>query len=443
MSILTILKNAFKNNDERNKELIDRVNKDTKKFKPIKPDGIRIGYDVLYTSPNIALINTASRLCVGMNPNKTYEEQKAQVGRMSNRNHWSVFEHSNVIAVLYFNKGAVDGSILLDIAEILSNAKYCNVKVSETKSRYNILIGGSSRAFGHILLETNPNNSLINTIKVIMETSFEKEILIPYIRLGLLNENLCTYVPSNPDKMDIKTMVGDRVNLLWADPVDYIYTKAKKFGFSMKDIYDVSIISFLFHDISRACYDQMARHRNAISTESQRYVQHKTGYVSFIDPFDIVDYPDIDEDTRHRIHSMDPFYIYSFALKSGLKKEDARAWLPMNAKIRSAMTFTYSYLSHFIQLRSDKSAQSEVQLVSKEINKYVDNIVNKTIVDTKKEKEFSGKISTLHKYNNYDNYFVINNVDETTEEADNDVIVDDETSIPEPMDVEKIANQIK
>ena len=114
----------------------------------------------------------------------------------------------------------------------------------------------------------------------------------------------------------------------------------------------------------------------------------------------------------------------------------------MNAKIRSAMTFTYSYLSHFIQLRSDKSAQSEVQLVSKEINKYVDNVVNKTIIDTKKEKEFSGKISTLHKYNNYDNYFVINNVDETTEEAD-DVIVDDETSIPEPMDVEKIANQIK
>ena len=187
----------------------------------------------------------------------------------------------------------------------------------------------------------------------------------------------------------------------------------------------------------------MARHRNAISTESQRYVQHKTGYVSFIDPFDIVDYPDIDEDTRHRIHSMDPFYIYSFALKSGLKKEDARAWLPMNAKIRSAITFTYSYLSHFIQLRSDKSAQSEVQLVSKEINKYVDNVINKTIIDTKKEKEFSGKISTLHKYNNYDNYFVINNVDETTEETDNDVIVDDETSIPEPMDVEKIANQIK
>ena len=33
--------------------------------------------------------------------------------------------------------------------------------------------------------------------------------------------------------------------------------------------------------------------------------------------------------------------------------------------------------------------------------------------------------------------------DETTEETDNDVIVDDETSIPEPMDVEKIANQIK
>ena len=52
MSILTILKNAFKNNDERNKELIDRVNKDTKKYKPIKPDGIRIGYDVLYTSPH-------------------------------------------------------------------------------------------------------------------------------------------------------------------------------------------------------------------------------------------------------------------------------------------------------------------------------------------------------------------------------------------------------
>ena len=133
---------------------------------------------------------------------------------------------------------------------------------------------------------------------------------------------------------------------------------------------EVCTFSVVFHDISRACANQMTRHRVAISQESQRYVKHDTDKSQFINPIDtcLERYKDLNPIVKDNLtKDVDPFYTYKYALSNGLLKEDARAWLPMNVNTKVMMTFTYSQLAHFITLRTSSGAQEEVRQVGNDI----------------------------------------------------------------------------
>ena len=58
--------------------------------------------------------------------------------------------------------------------------------------------------------------------------------------------------------------------------------------------------------------------------------------------------------------------VYGQLIDQGMLKQDARGFLPFNVTTKLMMTFTYSDLIHFFNMRIDKAAQPEVQEMAKE-----------------------------------------------------------------------------
>ena len=329
---------------------------------------LKTEFRVIDVSPNVYILNRAGRVCVNMLPVEGYKAQLEYAKRMGARGHESPFEHTNTIALISL---AFDSTCnVFDIYDVIETLSTCNFNKVITKFSNNkiyILLGGSVRAFGNILRETNEENVFCeDVIKNIMYQSFEKELLDSYIKEGYLDEDECIYHPStNACLLYTSPSPRDRQS----KPLD-VYNKIKEYGFTLHDAMEVCTFSVVFHDISRACANQMTRHRVAISQESQRYVKHDTDKSQFVNPIDICldRYHDLNPIVKDELTKFtDPFETYKYALSNGLLKEDARAWLPMNVNTKVMMTFTYSQLAHFITLRTSSGAQEEVRQVGNDI----------------------------------------------------------------------------
>lgn len=179
-------------------------------------------------------------------------------------------------------------------------------------------------------------------------------------------------------------MLLERVDLIYNQDVVNVYKKIRQFGFTIEDACKVCTVSFLFHDVSRSCANQMTRHRVAISQESQRYCKVDTiDGSNFVDPIALQRdgrYKDLDPGIQENIIdeiNVDKFTSYSRLINVGIVKEDARAWLPMNVTTKLMMTFTYKQAAQFIDLRSSKGAQFEVRLVAEEMKKHL--LTNKDV----------------------------------------------------------------
>ena len=116
----------------------------------------------------------------------------------------------------------------------------------------------------------------------------------------------------------------------------------------------------------------MVRHRNAITQESQRYVDYSNA--AFADPTTFK--PDkYDPDQVYEItFGGQTFHMTSNELgeaiigtyecmrDQGMLKEDARSFLPGNVKCRKLyMTFTYRTFMKFLELRCHSAAQAEIR----------------------------------------------------------------------------------
>ena len=265
-----------------------------------------------------------------------------------------------------------------------------------------VLIGGSIRGYLHVLRETNVDNTVLPYFKNIIYSSVEKVFLKSVINEGLLEEDKCTYYPNSTvdlvpssmtqfknekEKKELENSVkdnydavanyikdpievqGDYCDLVFNnDPFD-IFMNVKEFGFSMRDVYKVTAITFVFHDISRSCANQLVRHRNAITQESQRYVtkRYKTEE-DFVNPIKMQledRYKDTSKTVINKALNFDVFENYRYLISGAIFKEDARAFLPMNVKTTIMMTFTYWNFAKFLDLRLDKAAQLEIRRMAK------------------------------------------------------------------------------
>jgi len=119
---------------------------------------------------------------------------------------------------------------------------------------------------------------------------------------------------------------------------------------------------FLIEGISRACANQLTRHRLAsFVQESQRYVDVRDR--ALIHP------PSLKEELWEkalRLHERARL-LYEELVREGIPKEDARYVLPIGTETRLVMCANFRELRHIIRLRGSKAAQWEIREVARRI----------------------------------------------------------------------------
>ena len=115
--------------------------------------------------------------------------------------------------------------------------------------------------------------------------------------------------------------------------------------------------------ISIACQNQLVRSKHLdFLVESKRYVDATKGEFEFI-------MPDVDGVSREKMEFfwIDVTRLYQELLDSGLKKEDARAILPLNTSTKVNIAGNLQSWMDAIRLRVSNKAQREIRLMFIEI----------------------------------------------------------------------------
>lgn len=116
--------------------------------------------------------------------------------------------------------------------------------------------------------------------------------------------------------------------------------------------------TFYIDGISRACSHQLVRHRTGKYTQrSQRYiVEDDFGYIV---PKSILKNSDVYSAYRSTMNRIN--WFYSYALRNGIKEEDARYVLPNACETQLYVTFDFRNLMHFMNERLCTNAQWEIR----------------------------------------------------------------------------------
>ena len=137
------LKNLFSNKkkepnpfDSNNSTRFSSTNSNQKDYNQGSHDIVEYPI-ILDIATNIFLVHKGARTCVGMDvlPNDI-TKRLSHIGKLVSRGHESILEHYNIISLITLDKSlSVD---TLDYTELLSNARYCHVKVKETNKEYTL-----------------------------------------------------------------------------------------------------------------------------------------------------------------------------------------------------------------------------------------------------------------------------------------------------------------
>lgn len=351
-----------------------------------------IEYEIIGLSDASYLVSKAARICVGQDAVADYEERLKHVSRVIGRGHESTLEHTNLVVLLHFND-----TMMEEFIQTCGLFHFLNFHATKTDDTHHVLMGGSLHAYKQVIRRsTDPNhNSFIRVIKDILYCTSESVFYEDFISDGVMEEgrfvrgvdNLkrARYSRESTDKdvlcSDLPTehevVTSNTADVLKEHtPFENIFNAAKPYMFTLQDCMDMAVITVVFHDISRTCSMQLNRHRNAISQESQRYVNYAKK--SFIDPMKFTDKPDL----KYKVSLFDKEMssqelgdalckVYGELIEQGMLKQEARSYLPSNVYTKEMMTFTIRNLFHFLWIRKDKAAQNEIRFMSVDLEEAV------------------------------------------------------------------------
>lgn len=342
-----------------------------------------IKYFPVYANDQVRIVYEACSCCYGGNNKKdlSYFDKKDFIKKRIKAGHTSILEHA-YFAMCIINLNETNYS---DFIKMSSSIRYLSVKtVFNEDNTFNILIGGSIRGYRYMIqnLEDYENKIYNTIIKALSEYSVDVffEDLSLYSEFYNFNTIQCN--PYNPIK-DIKIQPPvelnniEVLNYLTPSEMEVMCIELFKYCFLYKDILEIIPTTILFKNMSRTATHQLVRHRNGITQESQRYVDYSDANFKVPNP----DYLKDKKNDTYKIKVFNNTYvttldelgkslcgIYSQLQSQGLKKEDARAFLPNNVCCNKIyMTFTYRTLNDFLKLRTDRSAQCEIREYANDI----------------------------------------------------------------------------
>lgn len=117
-------------------------------------------------------------------------------------------------------------------------------------------------------------------------------------------------------------------------------------------------------DISVACQNQFVRSKHLdFMVQSKRYVNPSKGDFNFIMPENLTP---VQQDMLTTLWEYS-FGVYEELIDSGMKKEDARAILPMNTSTKMNATGNLQAWDSFFRLRLNSHAQLEIRTLANTI----------------------------------------------------------------------------
>ena len=326
-----------------------------------------------------------------------YTDIAEYVAKRSRTGHTSILEHSNYVIYM-----SVDAGYTESLVEILDICNYLHTRCvkSSDGSKWHVIIGGSYRGYCDLYMEADDlNNPVLKAITSNLYTYANSGAFEDICKYGLLDKR--QFMNIEPDEnfniisktLDVEEHeLFDIVNV---DSLNKLYTNLYNIDIDAAskittfDLIKFVTVTIVFKNMSRTCTHQLVRHRNAITQESQRYVDYSKACFSSPEMFK----PDKYDGTHKYSIRFGPSGKMQMTLseigsaicniyeqlhnpaitgnKYALLKEDARAFLPGNVQCRKLyMTFTYKNLIKFLNLREDKAAQAEIRIYANAVGEW-------------------------------------------------------------------------
>ena len=341
----------------------------------------------------------ASACCWDKQIPEGFDNVAEYVAKRSRTGHTSILEHSNM--VLYLK---IDDTYTEALMEFLDSVNYLNTKVFKIKNNesnsWRMVIGGSYRGYSDLYREASDlKNPILMVITSCLYTYAHSAAFEDIINLGLLeksrffnvepdeNFNLLNSLDSEYDHELFKVLGMDSIKKIYTNLYKIDPEAAK--AISTFDLIKFATITIMFKNMSRTCTHQLVRHRNAITQESQRYVDYSTACFNSPEIFKPDKY---DKDHKYKIRFGPSSQmnltlseigeaicgIYSMLSNPSitgqeyhLLKEDARAFLPSNVQCKKIyMTYTFKNFLKFLNLREDKHAQAEIRMYATAVGEW-------------------------------------------------------------------------
>lgn len=321
-----------------------------------------------------------------------YDDRATYIAKRSKTGHTSIIEHSNFVVYLSVDNGYTD-----ELLNVVSSTHYLYWRIIRRHdgSGWNCLVGGSLRGYTDILKEiddfSNPIlNALVGQLYSFSNSAFFEDIcnagVLDKERFRNANPNLdpdnYKMLTANPERIefDLFDIVGiDNIERLYSN----IYQLNEEFArdLTIFDLLKFATVTVMFKNMSRTCTHQLVRHRNAITQESQRYVDYSKAAFNSPAKFKPAKY-DADHWYSVRFGPSAPLTMKLEQIgqamcdiygqlnnptitgdEYALVKEDARAFLPSNVQCkRIYMTYTFKSLIKFLELREHSAAQAEIRM---------------------------------------------------------------------------------
>lgn len=349
--------------------------------------------ELLYGNYAIDDIYEACTACYDNKKKNIKFHQKIEyISKRIKAGHDSVTEHG-FVSMIIKNIRMNSDTLIHNLTEIYNANHYLYIFTSTMEDdSMNIMIGGSIRGYRDLIQNiTNYDNFIFRHIMSILQNATTREFFIDILeKCDMGDFDFFINVPDIFTFGDVDDEVRchcyescshdicvEPFNLITLNEdievidhpgfyeITHTIDKAYKYGFVQDEVEKIIPINVLFRNMSRTCTHQLVRHRNAITQESQRYVNYSNAGFTVpecdkekfeISLFGVKKKIDLAELGKELCT------VYKQLVDQGLKKEDARAYLPSNVQCkRIFMTFTLYTLRKFFDLRTDPHAQWEIR----------------------------------------------------------------------------------
>ena len=366
--------------------------------------------EVIYKNNHVANIYEACTCCYDNTKALSYLDKKAYIEKRVDAGHESILEHGRLALKI---KNISDANLIAEITTYEYSRFLEFYSIHREDDKYNLIINGNIRAYKHFITNTTSDDYDRNPIvRFIHNLLIENTVGELYGKKFVMYDEVPSFVDvesfkcENPDLyrkcifdkttgIQYDTVISNKTidipTTNTKEPVkkvdigidtNYIESLANDPDVSSEVFFNIIAVTIVFKNMSRTATHQLVRHRNAITQESQRYVNYSDA--SFTIPL-----KDYDKNKQYSVKigdiinngsldtiADDLMSIYPQLMQAGLKKEEARAFLPSNVNCgKLYMTFTVFSLLKFLELRTDPHAQYEIRQYAQTIKEKFDKLL--------------------------------------------------------------------